>query len=190
MTPEGTQRVFIGEGLHIHISGGIAAALTPWWINWLRSVAPHVRVSASVSPRAQRFVSLAALQALTNGELWSDEWDATDLPKSWRNGGSLDADCIIVFPASLDTVMRLAQGRADSPALMMLQITRLPVILADVFPTTNEVIDHWRSLLARRPNIVFAPRVDAQRADTRDTTTSGFNLPGAIEIANAMMTDR
>jgi hypothetical protein len=178
---------FQGNALHLHVTGGIAASLTPWWINWLRAISPHVVVHVSVTPRAQRFVSLQALRAMANGSVWSDDWDADGLPHSWREGGAAGCDCILVFPASLDTVMRLAQGRAETPALMMLQITKLPVIVADVSPADNEVIEHWRRVLAKRPNVAFVPQIDTFRADSRYITKSGFNMPGAIMLANGML---
>ncbi|MBM7412524.1 hypothetical protein JOE38_002347 [Clavibacter michiganensis] len=174
-----------GSELHIHVSGSVSAALVPWWIHWLRHVNPEVIVNVSVSTRAQRFVSLDALRELSNGEAWSDDWSAEGLPHSWRRGRSGNAQCIIVFPATLDTVMRLSQGRADTPAHMMMQITELPIIVAEVSPADNAVITHWRDLLRRRSNVSFVPQLQGVRADDRTPHGSGFNLPGAIEIANA-----
>ncbi|WP_219814791.1 CypD family RiPP peptide-cysteine decarboxylase [Rathayibacter rathayi] len=175
---------FEGSELHLHVSGSISASLVPWWINWIRFITPEVVINVSVSSRATSFVTVGALQGLANGEVWLDDWETPGLPHSWRNGRSGNSECIIVFPATLDTVMRLAQGRADSPALMMLQITDLPIVLADVFPAENAVINHWREVLLKRPNIAFAPQIDTPRADDRKTTTSGFNLPGALATAN------
>ncbi len=179
-----TLPTFAGAELHLHVSGAVAASLVPWWINWLRFTSPEVVVNVSVSTHATRFVSTDAVRALANGEVWLDEWEQDALPHSWRDGRTGRSECIIVFPASLDTIMRLAQGRADSPALMMMQLTELPVIIADVSPASNAVIDHWRTLLLQRPNVVFAPAVDTPRADDRSTTQSGFNLPGALALAN------
>lgn len=175
---------FAGAELHVHVSGSISSSLVPWWINWLRFTTPDVVVNVSVSPRATSFVSIDALRALANGEVWEDSWDTPGLAHSWRDGRTGASECILVFPATLDTVMRLAQGRADSPALMMLQITELPIVVADVMPASNPVIEQWTDLLSTRPNVAFAPRIETPRADDRTMTTSGFNLPGALAVAN------
>ncbi|MGN8048193.1 CypD family RiPP peptide-cysteine decarboxylase [Curtobacterium sp. 22159] len=189
MTAPQTLTTFAGRELHLHVSGSVSASLVPWWVNWLRFTTPEVIVNLSVSVRAATFVSVEALRALANGEVWLDDWDAGSVPRSWRDGQSGGSECFIVFPATLDTVMRLAQGRAESPAHMMLQVTGLPIVLADVIPAENEVIDHWRGVLLKRPNVSFAPRIDTPRAIDRTATTSGFNLPGALAIANEAITE-
>ena len=190
LTVQPTLTPFAGQELHLHVSGSISASLVPWWVNWLRFTTPDVVVNVSVSSRATAFVSVDALRALANGQVWLDEWDEPSVPHSWRDGRSGASECFVVFPATLDTVMRLAQGRADSPAHMMLQITDLPIVLADVFPAENEVIEHWRAVLLKRTNVSFAPRIETPRATDRSTTLSGFNLPGALALANRAIADR
>jgi len=175
---------YSGSELHLHVSGSISASLVPWWINWLRFTTPDVVVNVSVSKRAAAFVSVEAVRTLANGEVWTDDWESPDLTHSWRDGQTGSSECIIVFPATLDTVMRLAQGRTDSPSLMMMQITELPIVLADVFPAANQVIEHWSDILLTRPNVAFAPRIETPRADDRTLMSSGFNLPGALAVAN------
>lgn len=184
MTASVPVTTYRGSELHLHVSGSISASLVPWWINWLRFTTPDVVVNVSVSTRATSFVSVEAVRALANGEVWTDDWESPDLTHSWRSGQTGSSECIIVFPATLDTVMRLAQGRTDSPSLMMMQITELPIVLADVFPAANPVTEHWSDILLTRPNVVFAPRIETPRADDRTLTLSGFNLPGALAVAN------
>ncbi len=150
----------------------------------MRHTSTGVTINASVSPRAERFVAFEAIKHLANGEVWIDDWSTPPAPHVWREGRTGASQCIIVFPATLDTVMRLSQGRADSPALMMMQITSLPLIIADVIPANNAVIDHWRDVLALRPNVAFAPRLEAIRASDRGSEESGLNLPGALAKAN------
>lgn len=175
---------YLGTELHLHISGSISASLMPWWIHWLRYVSPEVIVNVSVSLSACRFITLDAVSQLANGEVWIDDWSQAELPRSWRHGRPGNSECILLIPASLDTTMRLSQGRADSPALMMLQNTTLPIIIGDVIPVHNPVIDYWKSILTKRSNIFFAPRIEGLRADNRDRQSIGFDFPGSIEIAN------
>lgn len=176
---------FEGAELHLHVAGSIGASLVPWWIHWLRFTSPGVVVNASVSPRAQRFVTPEALREIGGGEVWVDDWTQPELPRSWRSGRTGESECIIVFPATLDTVMRLSQGRASSPALMMMQMSKLPIVIADAIPAENPVIEHWRGILELRENVHFTPRVTGARADDRSTHKNGLNFPGAIVTANA-----
>ncbi|SDZ55844.1 CypD family RiPP peptide-cysteine decarboxylase [Herbiconiux ginsengi] len=187
MTPDQQPPTFEGSELHIHVSGSISASLVPWWIHWLRYTNPDVVVNLSVSENAHRFVSVDALDHLANGEVWSDSWSSPSLTSGWRLGGTGRSQCIIVFPATLDTVMRLSQGRADTPALMMMQITNLPIVIAEVSPAENEVIGFWREILLRRSNVSFAPEVEGTRADDRSTARNGFNFPGALAVVNAAL---
>jgi hypothetical protein len=66
-----------------------------------------------------------------------------------------------MFPATLDSVMRLAGGRSDSPMLMALQLTTRPIGIAATFPGMNEVIQEQIGRLPRRPNVVFSGEVPA-----------------------------
>lgn len=189
MTVDGDYGVYSGAKIHFHVSGSISAALVPWWIHWFRHINSQATVNISVTRSAKRFVSGEALAELSNGEVWTDEWDASEV-RHWRSGGTGDSDCIIVFPATLDTVMRLAHGRSDSPAMMMMQVTDLPIILCESLPGINPVIEHWRSVLFERPNVRVAPYLTAVKASDREEQESGFNLPGAIALANDLIRER
>ncbi|WP_326657352.1 CypD family RiPP peptide-cysteine decarboxylase [Streptomyces sp. NBC_00385] len=178
---------FEGAELHLHVTGSISAALVPWWIHWLRQMNPDVVVNVSVSRSATQFVTVRALRHLANGQVWADSWEDPSLPPEVNSGQSGAAECFIVFPATLDTLMRLAQGRADSPALMMLQVTDRPIVIADTIPGSNEIVESNLKTLLLRPNVEFAPRVTGVRASNRAAAEVGFNLPGAIVVANEMV---
>lgn len=183
---------YSGKRFHLHVSGAIGASQVPWWIHWLREVNPDVVVDISYSPSALRFVARDALEQLTMGNVWLDDWNDPNLPASWRAGGQEGVESIVVFPATLDTTMRLASGRADSPALMMMQISNLPIVICDVFPAMNLVIESQVERLRLRENVHFAPRVEGYRADSRERVVTGFNFPGALSLADqvrAAMTD-
>ncbi|MFJ9622549.1 CypD family RiPP peptide-cysteine decarboxylase [Streptomyces sp. NPDC101181] len=178
---------FDGEELHLHVTGSISAALVPWWVHWLRDLHPGLTVNVSVTRSATRFVTVRALRHLVNGQVWVDCWDDPGLPAEVNHGRSGGSECFLVFPATLDTLMRLAQGRADSPALLMLQVTTGPIVIADTLPGSNEIVESHLRVLRLRPNVGFAPRVTGVRASSRSATEIGFNLPGAITVANEMV---
>lgn len=183
-----TGEVFTGRELHLHVCGSIGASLVPWWIHWFRDLHPDTVVNVSLTRSAQRFVSPTAVRHLVNGVVWADTWEDDSVPTDVNSGLSGGSECIVVFPATLDTLMRLATGRTDTPALMMLQLTTLPIVIADSLPGTNPLVQRRLADLDLRPNIAFAPRVVGIRASDRSRVESGFNLPGALTTANAMLT--
>ncbi|WP_308608670.1 CypD family RiPP peptide-cysteine decarboxylase [uncultured Corynebacterium sp.] len=181
--------IYIGDSIHFHISGAIGAALMPWWIHWFRTNNPIVKCCVSISDNAMRFVSHKALQQIANGEVWRDRWDEEFLPGYWRDGGLTGLSSIILAPASLDTLMRLSHGRADSPALMMMQIATCPIVIADSIPGSNIIVEDAISRLKKRANVSFTPRVSAYRAPTRARQESGFNVPQSVRIASARLAE-
>lgn len=177
-----------GKEIHFHVTGAISASLVPWWLLWFLELTPGVTTNVSVTRAAQSFVSLRALERLATGRVWSDTWESEDTPPEVHTGRSGDSECFVIFPATIDTTMRLAQGRTDSPALMMLQTTELPIVIADAHPARNAVIDEGIRVLLSRRNVELAPRIQSIRASDRSVGESGFNLPGAITVANSLIT--
>lgn len=185
-----TQGTFTGDELHLHVCGSVSASLVPWWIHWLRQGHPDLTINVSLTPSALRFVSFDAVRALVDGAVWTDSWTEPGFPNTVNHGESGCSAAIILFPATLDSLMRLSQGRADSPAMMMLQLARVPIIVADTLPGTNEIVEAALERLDSRTNLRFAPRVTGVRASNRSEVSLGFNLPGAIDVANEMLKER
>ena len=169
-------------GIHLHISGGVAATLMPWWVQWLRTNSDSLIINCSISAGALRFVTEEGLRSLCNGSVWSDSWDSPDLPGSWMDGESPGATGFLVAPASLNTVMKLSAGETSTPAMMMLQMTKRPIVLADTIPGGNEIIEENIERLSRRHNVHWAPRVEGFRAVDRSAKMTGFNIPGAFDM--------
>ncbi len=100
------------------------------------------------------------------------------------------AECFAVFPATLNTLMKLAGGLSDSPALLALQTTRKPIWVAPALPGTNEVIDRRLDELRRRSNVVFAATGPAVSVVHGATGETGFDLPGVLSAITQLATAR
>ena len=188
-TPPPPAPVFSADRLHLHVSGSVNAALVPHWLNWLRIFYPDLTVSLSVTRSALRFVTLDSLHALASGPVWIDAWDASDIPPGVHNGLDEDTDCFGIFPATLNTTMRLAAGLTDSPMLMALQLTRRPVAVAASFPGTNPLINQKLEDLQRRDNIVFTPQVPAYSVSQGQWKGgTGFFMPFLLETLEKKLT--
>jgi hypothetical protein len=173
---------FSAQRLTLLVTGSVNAALVPYWLHWLAQAYPNLETSVLVTRTAEQFVTIPALSALVTGDVWRDSWDEPKLPKSPHIELVQRSDCFAVFPATLHTTMRLAQGSCESPALMSLQLTRKPVVIAPSFPGTNEIIEHHRLLLSQRPNVAFSRAVPAFSVGQRSWGgETGFFLPLVLE---------
>lgn len=176
------------EKILFWVTGAVGAALVPYWINWLGQMQQDLKVNLVVTDAASRFVSMDALSHMVTGEVWADRWDD-------QHGRSLShlkleqsADCFVVFPATLNSTMALAGGAAHSPALMCLQLTEKPVVVAPSFPGTNAVIREHLERLLTRPNVRLSQGVPAYSVGKRAWSgQSGAFLPLVIAELRQMI---
>ncbi|MBX9719222.1 MAG: hypothetical protein K2X36_10340 [Microbacteriaceae bacterium] len=173
---------FTAETLLLLVTGSISAALVPYWLNWLRQMYPALVTHVTVTRSAERFVTVEALRHLVIGEVYRDDWDDANLPKSGHMALEEMAECFGVFPATVHTAMRLANGHCDSPTLYALQTTTKPIAIAPTFPGTNEVIESRMEALRTRPNVVVTGTVPAFSVSKQAWTAgTGFFMPLLLE---------
>ncbi|MEV0583887.1 flavoprotein [Nonomuraea sp. NPDC050310] len=159
-TPNLIYPPFSGNRLLIVITGALSAAFIPGWLSWLRAGYPGLVVRPVATRSAQRFVTLDALSTLCGQPAVSDEWPAHVGVEAPHVEMSNWPDAILVYPASLNFLARLALGLGDTPAMLALQCTPAYIGLAPSLPPhgldSPAYLDH-RAVLERRPNIVIAP---------------------------------
>ena len=115
------------------ISGAVAAVDAPVLVRGLQAIGCEVRVA--LTKTAQRFVSVAALQALTHHQVWRALWqrdEATPVPHinlaEW-------AELVLVWPASATTLARIATGDCSDLVSAIVTATRAAVVVA---PSMND----------------------------------------------------
>ncbi|MFD0480773.1 hypothetical protein ACFQ0B_81285 [Nonomuraea thailandensis] len=94
---------------------------------------------------------------------------------------SLWPDTVLVYPAGLHFLARLALGLGDTPAILALQCTPAPIGIAPSLPphglTSPAYLGHKR-LLDQRPNIVIAsPKAGSASRPARWTPRSPRRCP-------------
>jgi 3-polyprenyl-4-hydroxybenzoate decarboxylase/SAM-dependent methyltransferase len=158
--PVGLRRVVLG------ISGAIAAIDAPAVIRGLHGAGCDVRVA--LTRTATRFVSRAALDALTHHAVWSGLWqrDArTPVPHvslaEW-------AEIVVVYPASATTLSRIATGDCSDLVAAIVAATRAPVV---VVPSMNDAMYE-------------SPAVQANLAVLRDHGRHVVHPAFGIEVAH------
>lgn len=151
---------FGAERLLLIGTGAINVAFLPFWLNWLTLSYPQVQCQIVLTRSAEKFVTRAALTALAHREVMQDAWP--DEPQTGARHVELVewADAVAVFPATMHFLGRLALGVADTPALLALQCTPAPIVLAPALPPygwQSPAVTAHVAALRQRPNVVIAP---------------------------------
>ncbi|CAD5990950.1 flavoprotein [Agreia sp. COWG] len=175
---EGKQHVDVLEGLAgrrivIMATGALGAAFTPSWMGWLTQAAPQTEFRVVLTPSACQFVGLTALQAFLRAAPIVDSWSEAGREPLHVALGQW-ADGYLVHPASMSFVSRLCAGLCDSPALLAIQGSNAPVMVAASAPPGFVDTPVWRGYqraLEERPNVTLLPPV--QGASAYEPTLSG-----------------
>ena len=167
------------------VTGAVAAAHTPFWLEWLRGAHPDVEIRVVLTRSARRFVTPAALAAHAGGEVFLDAWpedEAAARHVEWQQW----ADAIVVYPATLNFIARFALGLADTPALLAAQCATVPVVLAPALPPNG--LDsaayqaHWTALQGRRNVAVAPPRPGLSATTGRHDAWAPAFLPDVLKL--------
>jgi len=134
-----------GKRILVGVTGGIAAYKSAELVRQLRAAGASVRVI--MTSAATEFVGVRTFQALSGEPVWagwSDDQTGMDHISLARW-----ADCVLVAPASADTLARLASGRADDLLAAVCLACQSPLLLA---PAMNQAM--W-SNPATRSNVAL-----------------------------------
>ncbi|MFI9078338.1 flavoprotein [Streptomyces sioyaensis] len=154
--------------LLVVVTGSAYAWSTPYWLEWLRLHCPELEVRVVLTRSAERFVTPQAVGARVGGAVSTDIWpddEATARHVEWAEW----ADAILVYPATLHFMARLALGLSDSPALLAAQCSQGTIAVAPALPPGAlegaAVRQHWAALVAR-PNTVLVPPIAGRSLTT------------------------
>lgn len=134
LRPEKKRSVLRGK-IVVAISGGIAAAYAPAFVEVLIARGFAVRIAATKN--ALRFVQPLALEAMTHERVVAEPWP--DDPKRPVPHIELArwADLVVVYPATATTLSRIATGDCSDVVSAIAITTRAPTLLV---PAMNEAM--------------------------------------------------
>ncbi|WP_374590830.1 bifunctional phosphopantothenoylcysteine decarboxylase/phosphopantothenate--cysteine ligase CoaBC [Aquabacterium sp.] len=121
------------QGRHIvlGLTGGIACYKSAELLRLLVKAGATVQVVMTAA--AEQFITPVTMQALSNRNVYSSQWDAREPNAMAHINLSREADAVLIAPASADFIAKLAQGRADE-LLSLLCLARpaetCPLLLA------------------------------------------------------------
>ena len=120
-----------GKHIVLGLSGGIACYKSAELVRALVKAGATVQVV--MTEAAERFITAVTLQALSNREVFTSQWDAREANNMAHINLTREADAVLVAPASADFVAKLLHGRADEllPLLCLARpIERCPLLVA------------------------------------------------------------
>ena len=112
----------------IGVTGSIACYRACDLVSTLRKE-PGINVHVVMTKEATHFVSPLTFQTLSGNRVYSDVFEA---PEEWdllHTSLSVRADLVLVCPATLNVIGKLAQGICDDLLTCILFATRAPVIM-------------------------------------------------------------
>jgi phosphopantothenoylcysteine decarboxylase/phosphopantothenate--cysteine ligase len=144
---------FHGKTIAIAVTGGIAAYKACDLIRELYRRNAH-QVLCIMTPTAESFISPLTLQALSRNPVYTSELavDPTGIPI--HIALAQQADALLILPATVDTIAKLAHGLADNlVTTTAITFTGKPVLVAPAMntrmwdhPLTQENLQKLRSL--------------------------------------------
>lgn len=121
-----------GKEIVLGVSGGIAAYKACEFVRMLRK--EDASVSCVLTANGSKFVTPLTLQTLSNNPVYQDMfdnrvWDIEHISLAQK------ADCIVVLPATADTIAKFASGRAEDLLSSVVLATVSPILIC---PAMNE----------------------------------------------------
>lgn len=120
-----------GKHIVLGLSGGIACYKAADFTRSLVKAGATVQVVMTAA--AEQFITPVTLQALSNREVATSQWDARAPNNMAHINLTRGADAVVIAPASADFIAKLAQGRADdllSLLCLARPIERCPMLVA------------------------------------------------------------
>lgn len=178
-----------GRNLVLISTGSISSMYLPAWLHWLGAAAPEIKTRVILTKNAIGFVGMDALGAFSELPVEVDEWGPS--PRSAKHVELSDwADAYVIHPATMNFVSRLSSGLCDSPALLSIQGSRAPVVVAASAPpgfTSGYVWPRYVAELGQRPNIhLLAPEEGVSAGDQSREGSPPKAFPTVLEYLDRL----
>lgn len=173
----------------LHATGSVGCGSLPFWLTFLQSQYPDLDLHVSLSRAAQTFVAPRTLAAITGRETRIDTWETpvSTADVSPHTTIAHDFDAIVVHPATMDFLARLATGRGATPVLAALQMTSAPVVIAPALPPgalRSVAVARNLTWLADDPRYTLLGMTEVASTATGESTDTGpAPLSEAVEVA-------
>jgi phosphopantothenoylcysteine decarboxylase/phosphopantothenate--cysteine ligase len=139
--------IFAGKKIILGVTGGIAAYKTPYLVRELKKRGAEVKVV--MTPSAIEFVTPLTLSTLSGNEVIVNIFPSTQQNgaslSTWHIETALWADLMIIAPATINTIAKIAYGFADNALTTLVTALRCPLLIT---PTAD--VDMYQNRLTQR----------------------------------------
>lgn len=130
--PDLTLKSFGFRRVALVLTGSSVTQVMPFWIDWVLSAAPEADFRVIMRESAYRFTTRHSVEGRLRARVQQDRWEDAVIAEhidlaEWP-------DLILIYPATLDYVSRLAHGITDSPSILAALTTHVPVCIAPSLP--------------------------------------------------------
>jgi len=125
--PVNAPATLTGKRILFGVTGSIAAFKAAGWVRDLS--AEEADVTVVMTRSAERFVSSLSFGALSGNPVYRDMFDEEPDKLMAHINLSRDADCILIAPATAQTIARLAHGMADDLLSTVVLAAKIPVVI-------------------------------------------------------------
>ncbi|MFD4697623.1 flavoprotein [Streptomyces niveus] len=171
-------------------TGSVTAAHLPFWASWLKTAQPGVEVRYVLTGAATRFVTREALVAIGGCDVLADRWPEEPEPRARHVDLAQWPDAVVVLPATLNYLARLALGLGDSPSMLALQCTDAAIALAPALPPggvrSAAYEEHSAKLAGRRNVVVVPPHPGRSTTSGRREAWAPASFPDVLAAADAL----
>lgn len=183
-----------GKKIALVVTGSLSAAYVPYWINFVRGLDLDVELRVLLTRTAETMVSPRTLSALLGRPVERDAWDESDPGHAPHIELTEWADGVLVHPCTFSYLARLATGLADSPAMLALQCSDVPLVVCPALPPGGDRSPAYRRhlrLLGERPDTLAVPPTSGQSAATgRSDGLPPAHFPDGLEALSALIARR
>ncbi len=140
-----------GRRILFGVTGSIAAFKAAGWVRCL--IREEARVTVVMTRAAERFISRLSFGALSGNRVHGDMFDEDPAGIMAHITLSREADCVLIAPATAQTIARLAHGLADDLLSAAVLAADIPVVLCPAMntnmlhhPATRDNLDRLREI--------------------------------------------
>lgn len=184
----------LGKRVALALTGAVGSAFAPELCQRLLAAGCEVQVLLTAS--AQRFVSWRALEALTHRPALRSLWQGRGSEPAPHIAVARWAELVLVYPASAQTIARLAAGEAEDLVSAVALATRAPVLVA---PSMNDAmfdapaVQRNLTTLVQDGRIVLEPTMGQEVADAPGARTPQWGPAPApdrlLEVLRALFSE-
>lgn len=173
-----------GRNVALVVTGSLSASFAPYWVNFVRNLELGLNLRVIVTGTAETMVSPRVLSALSGSSVQVDRWVDDDSGHAPHIELAQWADAVLVHPCTFSYLAKLAVGLADTPTMLAIQCSSLPLVVCPALPPGGDgspsYARHVAALGERPATRVLPPSVGSSAATGKQDGLPPAPFPDAL----------